>query len=260
MSNTDISVILNGYRRGANLEEQYQALLSQSVPPAEILLWYNNPEIAEPNYDIGTKIPTAYCTANMGVWARFAFALNAKSKYVCIFDDDTIPGQRWLENCLKTMAERKGLLGTVGLHYPNPLPAEHPQCSYYEPYVRYGWVNPNPEVKQVDLVGHAWFFEREWLSYYWRELPDPKYKLCGEDMHFSYMLAKYADLGTFVPPHPPNDQSWWGSIKGAVYGGDQNSLWETNKLGENGVPFKQAMHDFFVEQRRKGWKLLSDRA
>jgi GT2 family glycosyltransferase len=175
---------------------------NQTIKPDEILLWYNNPGDSDPNYEIGTKIPTAYCTANFGVWARFAFALNAKSEYICIFDDDTIPGKKWLENCLNTMKTHEGLLGTVGLYYPQPLPAQHPQCSYYEYYERYGWVSGNDEIKQVDLVGHSWFFKKEWLSDYWRELPDPKYNICGEDMHFSYMLQKYRGIPTYVPAHP----------------------------------------------------------
>ena len=38
-----ITVILNGYKRGDNLNEQLEALKNQTVKPDEILLWYNNP-------------------------------------------------------------------------------------------------------------------------------------------------------------------------------------------------------------------------
>ena len=38
-----ITAILNGYKRGDNLNEQLEALKNQTVPPDEILLWYNNP-------------------------------------------------------------------------------------------------------------------------------------------------------------------------------------------------------------------------
>lgn len=254
-----ITVILNGYKRAENLNEQMTALENQTVQPTEILFWYNNPgEDNEINYDIGTKIPGAYCNYNFGVWARFAFALVAKNPYICIFDDDTIPGSRWLENCLNTMKTHEGLLGTVGLVYPNPSPANDGRCSYYEYYQRHGWAGPNENVEQVDLVGHSWFFKKEWLSDYWREQPNPKYDLCGEDMHFSYMLQKYRNLPTFVPPHPKDDMSLWGSIKGGIYGGDSNSLWETNKETILGIPFKQAMNEYFIEQRRKGWKLIHE--
>ena len=258
--NNKITVILNGFRRAENLNEQLEALQNQTIKPDEILLWYNNPNNGtEPNYDIGTKIPTAYCNYNWGVWARFYFALNAKNPYICVFDDDTIPGKKWLENCLNTMKTHEGLLGTVGLLYLNPLPPEN--SSYYEHYLRFGWVptgnNENPV--QVDLVGHSWFFKKEWLSHMVRELPDPKYNTCGEDMHFSYMLQKYANIPTYVPPHPKDDIELWGSTKGSIYGGDNVSLWETNQIGVDGTPFKQLMNQYFHEQRNKGWRLVNEK-
>jgi hypothetical protein len=32
-------------------------------------------------------------------------------------------------------------------------------------------------------------------------------------MHFSYMLQKYANIPTYVPPHPRNNKELWGSTK-----------------------------------------------
>jgi hypothetical protein len=255
----DVTVILNGYKRGNQLNEQLEALNNGTIKPKEILLWYNNPgDDNLINYEIMESVPTALCNYNFGVWARFAYAFNARNEYVCIFDDDTIPGKRWLENCLDTMKTHEGLLGSVGLLYLNPLPPEH--SSYYEHYLRFGWPeNGNNDVPiQVDLVGHSWFFKKEWLSHMWREIPNPKYNTCGEDMHFSYMLQKYANIPTYVPPHPKDNKELWGSIKGAEYGGDQNSLWETNQLGIDGTPFKQLMNEYFVNQRKKGWKLINE--
>ena len=157
------------------------------------------------------------------------------------------------------MKTHEGLLGSVGLLYLDPRPPEY--SSYYEHYVRFGWPeNGNNDIPiQVDLVGHSWFFKKEWLSYMWREIPNPKYNTCGEDMHFSYMLQKYANIPTYVPPHPKNNKELWGSIKGAEYGGDQNSLWETNQQGIDGTPFKQLMNEYFVNQRKKGWKLINEK-
>ena len=65
-----ITVILNGYKRADNLNEQLEALRNQSVQPDEILFWYNNPGDNDLiNYDIGTEIAGAYCNYNFGVWA-----------------------------------------------------------------------------------------------------------------------------------------------------------------------------------------------
>lgn len=54
-----ITAILNGYKRGENLNEQLEALKNQTLPPDEILLWYNNPGDNDLlNYDIGGERPT----------------------------------------------------------------------------------------------------------------------------------------------------------------------------------------------------------
>jgi hypothetical protein len=63
------------------------------------MLWYNNPGDEFPNRMVIENTTSAFCNRNLGVWSRFAYALNAKTKYVCVFDDDTIPGNNWLKNC-----------------------------------------------------------------------------------------------------------------------------------------------------------------
>lgn len=256
-----ITAILNGYRRGENLDIQIEALKAQTVPPKEILVWYNNPGI-EPgfNFSIQEKAKTAFSSHNFGVWARFAFALNASTEYICIFDDDTIPGSRWFENCLNTMSTQEALLGTAGILYLEPpLPESH-LTSYYNAMHKIGWYQGgNFDVPtEVDFVGHAWFFKRSWLSVFWRELPDPRYTTCGEDMHFSYMLQKYLAIPTVVPPHPVSDKSLWGSVAGEL-GVDIHSLWESNAKNTQGIPFKNLMNEFFIEQRQRGWRLVNDK-
>jgi hypothetical protein len=62
-----------------------------------------------------------------------------------------------------------------------------------------GRVDASPEkVGEADIVGHSWFFERELLTAFWRELPDPKFDRAGEDIHFSYMLQKYLGLAALT--------------------------------------------------------------
>ena len=197
-----ITVVLNGYKRGEHLQKQIDAINNQTVKPKEILLWQNAGGYLDE--EITKKTTRASCNKNLGVWARFAYALNARTEYVCVFDDDTIPGPRWFENCLRTMVTHEGLLGTVGLIFTN--------TETYWPIIRPGWPDPNEAIAQVDYVGHSWFFKREWLSAFWRELPSTDQSMIvGEDMHFSAMLQKYLDINTYVPPHPKNAQEWWGS-------------------------------------------------
>jgi glycosyltransferase involved in cell wall biosynthesis len=218
-----ITVILTKYKRPHLLEGQFMSLRNQTLKPDEILVCDNSLQ-------------------NLGVWARFSMALNAKSDFICIIDDDTIPGTKWLENCYNEFQIKEGLYGTCGYLFNS-------NTHYENNYLRHGWCNPNESILKVDYVVHNWFFKRDWLKYFWSDIRDPKYWLCGEDMNFSYQLQKQG-ISTFIPPHPKDDQSLWGSIKGWEYGTDNNSLWELNP--DN---FKSNMFEFFDNQIKRGWKL-----
>lgn len=212
-----ITVVLNGYKRSKYLETQLNSIKNQTLQPSEILLWQNAGDIFDENL---TRLVThASCNKNLGVWARFAFALNANTEYICVFDDDTIPGKKWLENCYNTIQTHDGLLGTIGVRFLT--------TTNYLPIERVGWANPNQNVEEVDIVGHSWFFRRDWLSTFWRELPDTtQSKIVGEDVHFSYTLKKYLGVKTFVPPHPRNDPEMWGSSPNTAWsmGQDQAAI------------------------------------
>ncbi|EKE03237.1 MAG: hypothetical protein ACD_20C00228G0003 [uncultured bacterium] len=245
---SNITVVLNGFRRGKNLEKQINALKNQTIKPDEIMLWYNDPG---KGYNINRKMAaqakSAISNENWGVWARFYYAMNAKTKYICVFDDDTIPGSKWLENCLETIKEHRGLLGTIGLIYND-------KDNYYN-HTRYGWANPNKETTKVDIVGHSWFFEKEFLTAFCREWPLLDVKICGEDIHFSYTLQKYLGLNTYVPPHPENDQTMWGSLKGWELGVDNHAISHQHIVNSNNS-FLFGVNDYFKECQKNGWKLI----
>lgn len=198
----NIAVLLNVFKRGEVFEKQLRAVQQQSVKPVAIYVWKNaGDEI--PNH-LKHEVIIADCNNNLGVWARLAFALNIDAEYICMFDDDTVPGLRWLENCLSTIETHNGLLGTRGLRFLSKR--------RYGIYKCFGWTDPNETVEQVDIVGHAWFFKRDWLAAFWSELPERGFdKLVGEDIHFSYAIQKHLKLNTYVPPHPIDQKDMWGS-------------------------------------------------
>jgi hypothetical protein len=237
---SEITTILNGFKRPQFLKEQINSVLNQTIKPVDIMLWQNSDEGFDTS--LTNTLTTANCNKNLGVWARFAFALNAKTEYICIFDDDTIPGSKWFENCLNTMKTNEGLLGTIGLVFNSDK-------SYF-PHIRHGWATPNENVVEVDIVGHAWFFKREWLSTFWRELPPPNLTIVGEDMHFSYMLQKYLNIKTFVPSHPINDKELWGSLKGWEMGTERNAL----SFNQNNI---NLMDSYYKDLINKGFKIIN---
>ncbi len=197
-----ITVVLNAFKRQQYLRQQIDCVLSQTVPATRVMIWNNGEPLKLNGYD--DRVMIANNTQNLGVWSRFAYAINAETEYVCVLDDDTFPAPRFFENCLAHMQREPALLGTRGLRFLS--------ANRYHPFVAFGWDAPNERAEVVDIVGHAWFFRREWLSVFWRELPPlGTSRLVGEDMHFSFMLQKHLGIRTMVPAHPVLERSLWGS-------------------------------------------------
>lgn len=216
----EITCVLNVFKRVEYFEDQLNAILNQSIPPKKIIIWNNNPEVNMSSY-AKENIIVLNCSQNLGVWARFFsqyFLLSGE--YVCIFDDDTIPGCNWFKNCIETINKYNALLGTIGVVFE--------KGNTYKYNLRFGWSIGCDHAKMVDIVGHSWFFRKEWITTFIKELPniDENFLTCGEDIHLSYVLQKYLNIPTIVPPHPWSDTTLWGADnnKSWKYGTDENAL------------------------------------
>ena len=229
---------MTAYRRPQNLAIQLEALEKQSIKPAEIAIWHNHH--AEHPFDSATlnRYPNITSTNhNWGVWPRFLFCSEFESDYVCVFDDDTIPGRQWLENCLNTIERHEGVLGAIGVVYNR-------DGSWI---ARYGWANPINRTVPVDIAGHAWFFKRDWIRYYAMQARCGM-RTAGEDFHFSVALQRQLGLGTYVPPHNPLDRSGWGSTRGVI-GADAVALYRQPGQADN-------MNNAYTAYVKAGWKTL----
>jgi hypothetical protein len=207
---SDITVIVNSYRRPYNLPKQIEAIRNQTIEPNQVWLWVNAHEDNK-GWDYSPLAVDRVFNNdhNWKFYGRFAAALLADTEYVAIFDDDTIPGNKWFENCLNTMETHEGILGSAGVILNGDKYVQHTRC---------GWPTHNSDITQVDLVGHAWFFKRDWLQYLWREKPTTWDN--GEDIQFSYLAQKYGGIQTYCPAHPTNNTQMHGSILGNELGID----------------------------------------
>jgi hypothetical protein len=240
----NITVILNAYRRPYNLKMQIESLRNQNVPPKQIWLWVNAHEDNEgfdfKSLDTDRVFHNDY---NWKFYGRFAAALLADTEYIAILDDDTIPGSKWFENCLSTMDTHEGILGSAGIILNDKHYLQHERC---------GWPSQNDEITEVDLVGHAWFFKREWLKYLWQEEPTTWDN--GEDIQFAFMAKIHGGIPTYCPPHPSDNKELHGSILGNELGIDDKAT-STNSA---------VSHQQFFSERdvcvaaglRKGWKTV----
>ena len=209
----DVTVILNAYRRPYNLQMQIEAIRNQTKPPKEIWLWINAHE-DNANFDFSTLDVdrVVHNDFNWKFYGRFSLGLLADTEFVAIYDDDTIPGIKWHENCLMCMDQQEGIMGAAGYVQSGPRAMQ---------YHREGWPSKNNKTERVDYVGHAWFFKRDWLSYLWAEKPPTWHN--GEDIHFSYTAQKHGGIQTYCPPHPEEDFSMHGSLYGYELGVDSKA-------------------------------------
>lgn len=204
-----VTVVMNGFKRPHTLKQQYDAIKAQTVKDIEIFLWVNKVDDIEFDREILSDCKTIISNTDFGSWGRFSAALNAKTRYVCVIDDDTIPGKKWIENCLQTIKTHYGILSTRGVLMNHGYDTYYPAPQSYQAI---GWCNPNEETVEVDMGCHSWFFEKILLRAFWAEMPDWIPMRYGEDTHLSYAVKKHFGFGTYVPPHPKDDLDMWGSM------------------------------------------------
>jgi len=235
-----ITTILQIYRRTNYLKEQLSAIDAQTIKSEKIFIVHNEGGV---QFDIPKRkdIQYFYISPNLKFHPRFALGLLAQTEYVFFYDDDTIPGSRWHENCINTIKKHDCLCGANGR---NILPSLGQLCPA-------GWGKPSDEETEVDFVGHAWALRTDNLKYMWYDgrIHEP---LNGEDIMLSANLQIYGNIPTFVPPHPPNNLSLWGSNpeKARKYGSDEHSHWLVRK---EHYEEREQLTQHFVN---KGWKLM----
>jgi hypothetical protein len=245
-----VTFVLNGYKRPHTLIEQFQAIKDQTIKDFEIILWANLTNSIEFDDHVIKSCKSIVSNQDFGSWGRFIAALNARTKYICVIDDDTIPGNRWLENCLNTVKTHKGILSTRGTIMNKGLDLRYPAPGSYEAI---GWCSANEEVTRVDMGCHSWFFEKTWLRAFFAEMPEILPMRYGEDTHLSYAIKKHFGLNTYIPPHPKNDMSLWGSIpeKAFRYGQDSFAISMDNDANIG-------MNKYWNFVRQMGYKIIGE--
>jgi glycosyltransferase involved in cell wall biosynthesis len=243
----DVSVILTGYRRPEYLMQQIEAIRKQTYKVKDLYVIFNYSDKFKLFNQEEIDCKKIILNNNYGVWFRFLFSINCDTEYICILDDDTIPGSKWIENCVSTIGTHNGIIGCRGLVFPRDDYINYPAC-YYESF---GPTNPSDSVHTVDFCGHAWFYKKEWIKYFINELP-PNFPKCGgEDMHLSYSVQKHLGLSTFIPPHPADDRELWGSLFLEDYGNDMMATSRTHS-GVNHA------NQHWVHIINNGFKLIKD--
>lgn len=238
----DITVVLSGFKRYHLLQQQYDAVMSQSIKPAKVVVWHNASGQAPHLIDGPVHIVN---NENTGVWSRFFYCLNNTTEFTCVLDDDCVPAPGWLENCLDTYDKHHCMVGGAGFYF------HQPNVIYTDVHTRSNYGHDKPfrqsVAKRADVSGHAWFFRTEWLKYFVQDMPNLRvYNTCGEDMHFNFVLQR-AGIHTYIAPQ--NDGNTCCIFEDA--GGSHEATFR--------LPGQLTkMNECFDAQRARAWKLICE--
>ena len=250
---SDLTVILTAWRRN-HLEEQVLAILNQSLNPSEIWLYHCgkhlNLKMTLRKYPLVKYIKS---DVDFGFFGRFSLAPFTRTKYVWIIDDDVIPGKDWIKTSLRISKEYNAIVSSAGrvLLNDGTSPEAHLDPKSIHEYfvgdnINHYQYNFNPENKIVDFGCNSWFFERDWLKYFWQIFPYTF--LNGEDIHLSATCKILGDIRTVVPEQKSGDTC--GNLKKG-YGFDNLATWKRDDFIEQ----RKEVINFFLTQFK--WKYLN---
>ena len=244
----EITVIISLWKRN-NYEAQLEHLMEQTKKPYQIWIYQNEshidvsiPEDIKKEYNISVIQSK---DLNFKFYGRFAVSLLCDTEYVAIFDDDTLPGNRWLESCINTSKKHNALVGTRGAILNTDLSNQLPTN---QPYVKSVGCCDGiflDEDMKVAFLGHCWFAKTSWIQNLWRDLPYTWDN--GEDIHLSAACQIYEGIDSVVPRMPANDKSLWGDCSPQL-GSDEHASWK--RTNHNDTRYQVMRHWY-----NKGWKL-----
>lgn len=253
-----LTVIINAWGRPDYLPLVWEAIQYQSRAPGETWIIQNNPgalagvprpflETVSENY----KTVVIDSGLNHGCWFRFLLAaLTCRTRYVAIYDDDTLSGNLALETALGDMQRTPGIYGGRGVTFDAV-----PGGPKFWKFTASGWTGGTVSAAEVDFVGHLWVMETYWLRELLSHLPEPFLsspnpgRECGEDMYVSF-VAQLRGIPTFVFGQGGAERNpRWSSIQGLEMGVHRNAMFRSGGL-RNAEQYLRT----FVSN---GWRLLN---
>jgi len=208
----EINVILTAYKRNY-FKEQIEAIKRQkNVIIKNIILWQNESHIDLSFVrDMGVKLIQS--DTNFKYHGRFTLPLLLDDvEYSAVFDDDTIPGDGWLENAIRCVDTHNCIAGQNGRDY--------------------NWSNKRftgggddgriGNDTKFDLVGHCWVFKTEMVRSLWNQ-KQVSYET-GEDMQFCLSAKYHLGIDSYCVRQTNHIDT--GQLKNR-YGGDNNASFRT---------------------------------
>ncbi len=251
----DLTVVINGYARPEYLPLIWEAVQYQSRRPRETWIVQNHPGdksgVPRAFFEEARRHNTIVIDSglNHGCWFRFLLAaLQCRTRYLAVYDDDTLSGHLALETALEDLARKPGIYGARGITFKR-----EPGGPKYWSYDVSGWPVGSADSVQVDFVGHLWVMETYWLKHLFAHLPEALLssalpgRECGEDMYLSFVAQKLG-IPTYSTRHGSQCNPRWTSIQAYEMGMHPNAMNVSGGLSHGDV--------YLQDYRARGWRLL----
>ena len=212
-----LTLIINVYKRTAQLFKQLLRILQMSVLPKHIVICiFGSPKVEEmqrvintfQGVIVGTSITSIVSNFNFMYYGRFMTALKSPTKYVAFLDDDQIPGSRVLEKLIAAYKEigQTSIIGMTGRRFALPEVSGSALPPYHKAGNEGMWMESSCNVQesvggegrmvQVDGLNRHWFISTEAIRYLF--IRQPYSFSTMEDYTFSAMAWKHAHMPTYT--------------------------------------------------------------
>ncbi|WP_447529196.1 hypothetical protein [Vreelandella sp. TE19] len=237
---TGWTAIITLYKRQDYLPEQLMAIKNQSIPPDSIIIIQNENHIEIDPFIIQKFNLKVIRSDINSLYFRWIVGYLVDSCYVCVFDDDVIPGSRWIESCFAASRKFNALVGPSGRRAA-PKKKEKAWKSIENLSVN--------TYEFCDWVCNSYFFKKEWIKYVVEASRYGNTQKTFDDIQLATTLKMYGDINTVVPPQVDKKSIFNGHIR-REYGHDEHALWKRHasdhadqrreliqKLDESGFPW-----------------------
>lgn len=218
----NVTIILNVFHRKSLCNQLHAWISQEPAPPLEIWVMAWKSDLADHFHKVvqafqamarsrGIRLHWMEGDYNFRYYGRFQLALQARSKYVLVSDDDMIPGKKYL-GILHSVAANgpRGIYGSIGWVYPF-VNDTGVQDNYRSGglYLR----DPNKCIEveyllPVDCICSLWFLERDWIGQLWNVPPSTH--RTGEDFTLSHVVRRQLGFGSYVVPVDVDDIHTYG--------------------------------------------------
>lgn len=256
----DVTVILTCFERPQMYRQQLDALRNQTMQPAVTMAWVNTGSVPQDERAMSAgEVVVIRSNVNMGPWVRFTMAREARTKYVCILDDDTIPGRGWIQACIERLEQAEADAieagdeedpGTYCIAAAGEVfRSDDPKNRYY-----IGPQSPRDEEMEVDIGRQGWFFRRDMIQAF-LNYPRQGDGTIGWGLHFAAALQMLGVL-TVVLPYEYENKEAWGMLQPASMENSLSSKLQAQAQAQGGKSLEYMRAEIYQAYRHVGWAPL----